>query len=1255
MRLVAMAQAGYMDPMDPTLPRRIQARDPLSVALPQLPPVRLAPAHEASSAAAPTLSPPMQPVVVPSAAALPQQQQPQAHDDGEEEEDEFGDFESASASPPPVQAAPAPIPSMPTPSLQPLEPQQPPVAAVTVQAAADEEADDFGDFNAAEAGMESSVGLVATSSSTTSVPGAPTTFEAVAVSASTIAATVATTMSPTGGMTGLAILSSQTLSVTTTSSSSSSLPTPTISMAPAADIGARMAAFDAIVEESDWGDFEEADAPAAASVAPAAPQAAPTPPLAFTANGLIAEADMLMGLAGEEKEGTAQPPALPFGGIVSTGGAGGGGGGLLDLDLLAPPSTAATADPFAMAAPVVSSAPPSFGAPAPGLDVLGGSTGGGGTVMSQLMTETPPSSPKAVQPHENRSPSPPLPSIRNLDLDPSRGAAGGNPFASAAATAAAVGRPFSSSSPGPFADTGAGAGGLRMGSDGGRGGSLVGLAGAGIGTGSIYEQSPYADPDAAVPQGPSPLLGAASPPLVAGGGGGVPKAAKETEDALTSAFKAVDAMTSAGTDVGFAAGLGDNSSSTSGSHTGPFSPPPSSVPPLPFFASAPSAAPAMGGDLFGFSGEEASTAAPAAPAPVFGGSSGADEWGAFNGGGISAQSTAPVPTLVSAPLALASVPAPAPASDDPFAGLQGEGEEETAMAAGAIQHEEVSPSSRGSSSPDRPMGSKGVEAAVPAAATAVQEEEDDEWGAFSTAKEETPVPAPTPITPVATSTSAQEPADPWSHPDPWGAVVPPPVATGAGGGGSGAAAASASASSILLDPLHVVAPPEAPATAHEDDDEEGALAAVLPRLWAKGLLGAAAALTEHLEAGRALPGVAAACEEAKREDRLEEALALKRRMRELEGRVAGAGQLAAWRALGAGEDAAGGQGQEEGGDVLLERLRRQVEAGAGAERAEAFARAFIAGQPSLAAQAQDGDARGALRRARRARRCAALIVGMAAAADQGEQGVGGGGGGGPLAAYPRHWQRTLATAAGKLGEAAAFCRRVAALPSAKTRREVGASLKVRNFVEASLEILRVARFVRASAGEALLELEEEGENEGVEALAEALQTILGEMGLEAAVAAGWPLVVEAVRDAVVDCGGEDEEEEAAAPAVDPRSVCNLCLLPLAAARKLGGGAAAYAPVPVTYFSGAGYHSACCNLWLNAISLETPQPVAFGGNGLMGMAGGLSGDAMDGSTSSGRVSVESGIRSNGGGAAAVGAALSLAALAEGKALEAEVPF
>jgi hypothetical protein len=455
-----------------------------------------------------------------------------------------------------------------------------------------------------------------------------------------------------------------------------------------------------------------------------------------------------------------------------------------------------------------------------------------------------------------------------------------------------------------------------------------------------------------------------------------------------------------------------------------------------------------------------------------------------------------------------------------------------------------------------------------------------------------------------------------------------------------------------------------PATAHEDEEEEGALAAVLPRLWAKGLLGAAAALTEHLEAGRALPGVAVACEVAKREDQLEEALALKRRMCELEGRVAGAGQLAAWRALGAGEDAT--VGHEEGGDVLLERLRRQVEAGAGPERAEAFAGAFIAGQPSLAAQAQDGDARGALRRARRARRCAALIVGMAAAAalvasGPGEQGVGGGGGGGPLAAYPRHWERTLATAAGKLGEAAAFCRRVAALPSAETRREVGASLKVWTFVEASLEILRVARFVRASAGDALLELrgeEEEEVHQGVEALAEALQTALGEMGLEAAVAAGWPLGVEAVRDAVADCGGEDEEEEAAAaPAVDPRSVCNLCLLPLAAARKLGGGAA-HAPVPVTYFSGAAYHSACCNLWLNAISLETPQPVTLAGSagvGLMGMAGGLSGDAMDGSTSSGRVSVESGSGSNGGGTAADGAALGPAALAEGKALEAKVPF
>ncbi len=1242
MRLLAMAQVGYIDPIDPTLPGRIQARDPLSVALPQLPPVRLMAAAPPTEAAAMVPSPPMQ-------------MQPQQR----EEEDEFGDFEGAAAPPAPLAAVAAP--AIPSPPLQAATAAMSTTlsagAAVEVE---EEEDDDFGDFHAAEAeapeaAVVASVAVSAfTVCSTSSSTGTTSTVKTAAAATAMLTRTTATMT------TGLAMLSS---------SSSQSTTTITTTVQAPADMAARMAAFDAIVEEHDWGDFEEA------GPAPEAP--APGPALLAAAGATAAATaraspavSALMGFTGEDTHTTPfefsapAQAAISFGGAVlpSTGGGGGGGdsgGGLLDLDLLG--AAAPIDDPFAAVAGAPSGPPPFGGADVTAGLGLGGSIGAFGT--SRFMTETPPSSPKQLTttlPSQYRSSSPPLPTIHGLGLD--HGPHDGNPFTAAALAANPAAPAFVPSTSGGGGG-GGGSGLLDMGDEGaGIGGSgsssgMVGLAGVGIGTGgSIYEMSPYADPDA-VAQSLSP-----SPPLAEGvGSSGVAGGEAEKEDALTSAFREADAASS-GADMGLG---GLAAMVPSRSHTtGPLSPPPAS-PSLPSLLTAPAPSSAVAvADPFGFSGADTSFAA--AAAPVFGGNGGGDaEWGGFSGGDSAA--AAPAPSVFQ-PLALAPLSAATPVAnqgqeeDDPFAGLGGHGEEgeEEEGASSAIQHEEVSPSSQGSSSLDRPLWEKaaadeegqpqqqqqqqqpepepkreqeGKVEETAAAAAEGEEEEEEEWGAFSSAagKEaapasaSVPLAAPTLASSVGFGSAQQESADPWSHPDPWATEAAQPL-QGSSGGGSGTAGASAS-SSILLSPVHVAPPSEsvAPAVAvaaappvaeqakedeDEDEDEEERLAAVLVRLWAKGLLGPAAALTEHLEAQAALPVAAGEYEAAKREDRLEEALALKRRMRELEGRAAGGARVAAWRQQA--EAAGAAAGGEEEDDALLQRLRQQVEEGAGAERAGAFAQAFILGQPSLAAQAQGGDRRGALRRARCARRCAALVVGL------GVEGEGG-----PLAAYPEHWRRTLATAEGKLREAAGFCQRVRAIPSAETRREVGASLKVKTFVEAALEIVRVARFVRAVAGEALLPPAETAEGDGdgdEEALAAELREAAGEMGLEA-VAAAWPLDVGGVRDAVAEYGGAEEEgdDAAAAASIDPRSVCNLCLLPLAAARALGGkGAHAHAPVPVTYFSGAAYHAPCCSFWLGGISLEPPRPwpsTAKGDRDWARSAAGLGGDAMDGSSGS----------------------------------------
>lgn len=248
--------------------------------------------------------------------------------------------------------------------------------------------------------------------------------------------------------------------------------------------------------------------------------------------------------------------------------------------------------------------------------------------------------------------------------------------------------------------------------------------------------------------------------------------------------------------------------------------------------------------------------------------------------------------------------------------------------------------------------------------------------------------------------------------------------------------------------------------------------------------------------------------------------------------------------------------------VKMDQLRARIEAVDG-DRGKAFAEKFIIGQRSLAEQAKT-DRKAAVRRARQARRCCALLEGL----------------GDALAAYPDHWLRVLESIRDRLTQAITVLQKVVSMPAGPLKDEVTDSEKLIKFVISSFEMVRVARFVLSSAADALLGLVL-SEKDGLEGLAKELEQAVKEAGIpyheEVASSLDYHPVpsFEDIRLIIADC------PEAISLSVDPGAVCNVCLIPLAVAKKLG--------VTVTYFSGAAFFAPCCNLWLNIISLEVPRP------------------------------------------------------------------
>jgi hypothetical protein len=256
----------------------------------------------------------------------------------------------------------------------------------------------------------------------------------------------------------------------------------------------------------------------------------------------------------------------------------------------------------------------------------------------------------------------------------------------------------------------------------------------------------------------------------------------------------------------------------------------------------------------------------------------------------------------------------------------------------------------------------------------------------------------------------------------------------------------------------------------------------------------------------------------------------------------------------------------EGLDELKQRLER-----VDGSRAEAFAELFLTSHDSLITHARR-DLPSAVRRLRDAQRCTAMLEGM---------------GNGPLAAYPDHWLRLVEAAQIRLRSAVSLLQRVQGL-SPPLRRTVTTHPRVQTWARAAVEMIRVTRLVFASAGDALLGLVL-GEMAKVDQLAETLLHLTHDLALlppaAAAAASGAPSppllpTVEEIRAAVAS-SFELEDDGGAATSLDPRLVCNLTLIPLSISKSLG--------VPVTHFSGAPYFAPCCNLWLNTVSLETPQP------------------------------------------------------------------
>jgi hypothetical protein len=238
----------------------------------------------------------------------------------------------------------------------------------------------------------------------------------------------------------------------------------------------------------------------------------------------------------------------------------------------------------------------------------------------------------------------------------------------------------------------------------------------------------------------------------------------------------------------------------------------------------------------------------------------------------------------------------------------------------------------------------------------------------------------------------------------------------------------------------------------------------------------------------------------------------------------------------------------------LEDLRLRLEH-VDAERAQAFARRYITGQSSLQEQAGT-DLAAAVVRWRQALRSCVLLEAF----------------GGAYAAYPEHWLRALEAVETRLTQAVALLRKVQTLGNTKPqiRGEVAQSGRVGSFVRATHELIRVGRLVLATALDALADLvaAEQGRLEYLESDFLSLAKELDLPSAEKSVPS-----VEAIRKAVASLPAPSE--------VDAKIVCNLTLIPIALHNKLG--------TTVTTLSGAFYFSPCCNLWLNCVSVETPQP------------------------------------------------------------------
>ena len=1199
MRLMALAQNAYIAPDDPTLVGRIRAKDPLSVTLPQLPPLRMAPAP-ASAPANPTI------VAWTSAMAM---QTPSR-------------------------------PSMQTPS-RPL----------TLSPAAP---------------------VLATLPPATMMPSSPPSFEAAPQ-------TVAGPMP---------VLPVPVMTLTSSMSAFTSNPV-VLSAGSSDDIASRMAALDAVVEDHEWDDFQEAE------------PAAPTPP-PFSA----ASAPTVVSPPSDPVASTSGPALLPFSFSPT------------------PPATA----PLPSFSASLPPAPPLLPIPIMGLEAA-------------WMTAP------AAAPANSSKASSILPSLLDGDMDPSHfqpsfssasqasvmssfsympPSSPHDPFGgpqlvsninSYQATHVPTSRFMTESPPSsppllPLSDA-------IDNDDGGMPsmsnnyslpslGATLSLTGAS--QPSLYEMSPYAenryaDPDASPQASPStpPAPSNSSPTpatttmafgdldLAAG------KGAMATAAYVTSAASAAAAAPSSPKGLDFEALKASSSLSSSArspSARSPFSPPPPSFPlPLPLPPSHKALSMAnpfqvqeevvTGAASFSFLTTSFLTVAHTAAAPSSSSSSSLSP-PLPTGGLITTFMTTTTTTTTSTnsssstSVVAAHVPQEVKEEEedwaeyqggdnggvevgsasaefvrvlprqqtgdeemDPFAGLKEDDEVEEhpvrPLAAegdkrsspSPIQLEESPPassSSSGSSSskPSSPSSSSSLPVSTEEEEKK-KETEHDEWGEFAESGSLPQIAVkPTPTTPadIAVALSAVAPSMPsnptWAQPNPWQDLNPwdtlptQPLTLQTTGGGSAltdapeavttasphflisslslASSVAPSSASILLSPTarfavkdeqfneremekssqsqlaghhSITTTTTTTSSSSSSSSTQLSLEGLLGKLWEREMLNEAAALTDHLEAMATLPEEKARYEEAKAEDQLEKAIDLRVKVKEMEDKICDEAKMQAWRKAVATVDDGKMEGGETGVMVTLAGLQARV-AVVDAGRGEVFAAAFLRDHPSLAKQAASGleGRREAVRRARRARRCCALLEGM----DEG----------GALAAYPEHWLTVLAAAQSHVGQAVEACKHVllATEEGGAVRKEVVTSMKLLSLVEAALEMVRVARLVLASAADALLGLML-AEKEGLEACVEELRAVLGQMGLGEHFASLFPPTSEVMGLLVADCA------EAGALEIDSRQVCSLSMAPLKCARGLG--------MSVTYFSGHAYFCACVNLWLNAVSREAPQP------------------------------------------------------------------